>query len=128
MINNGINLDDEISFVNYGGMLIYGSRNSGKTFEILKILGKYSYVYVDMRLYGRLYGDKLKAAEHIVGAFAQLNPRPLFLLIREGIQFYSVFHNLGEENVRVVFVESDLKYCYFSLVNDLVVLDYDKLV
>jgi len=32
-------------------MLIYGKRNCGKTYEVLKILEKYSYVYIDMRLY-----------------------------------------------------------------------------
>lgn len=57
--NNNLNLDDEISFVSYGGMLIYGKKNSGKTYEVIKILQKYSYVYIDMRL----YTDKNKAVK-----------------------------------------------------------------
>jgi Cdc6-like AAA superfamily ATPase len=82
--NQTINLDDEISFVSYSGMLIYGDRNCGKTYEVLKILEKYSHMYVDMRL----YDDPNRAVEQIVNNFNEINPQPLFLLIRDGIQFY----------------------------------------
>jgi hypothetical protein len=36
--NTAANLEEEISFVSYGGLLIYGSKNTGKTHNVLKIL------------------------------------------------------------------------------------------
>ncbi len=57
--------------------------------------------------------------------FDDINPTPLFLLIRDGIQFYETFQHLTEENVRLVFIESDLRFLHFSLMQNLVVLNYD---
>ena len=73
----------------------------------------------------RLYEDKHQAVQLIVNSFHELNPVPLFLLIRDGIQFYEWFHYLVEDNVRLVFVESDLRFLHFSLLQNISTLNYN---
>lgn len=98
--NEAVNLDDQISFVSYAGILIYGNKNSGKTFEVQRILQKYQYLYLDMRL----YQDKLLTVDHLVTSFGIITPKPLFLLVRGGIQYYSTLQGLSDWNCRVVFI------------------------
>jgi hypothetical protein len=121
--NTALDLEDEISFVSYGGMLIYGGNNCGKTHDVLKVLEKYPHLYIDMRM----FPEKHKAVHSIVANFADVNPLPLFLLIRDGVQFYEYFHQLVEDNVRLIFVESDLRFLYFSLMENIVTLNYNQL-
>lgn len=52
----------------------------------------------------------------------------MFLLIKNGIDYYQIFARLKEQNVRLIFLQSDMRYVHVSVLYNLNVMNFDRLL